>query len=413
MSRTFAGLRVVELAEVWAGPFGCTLLGDLGADVIKVETYPRPSVTRPLREDSRVAPGPGPAYERVNSHIHGNRNKRNIAVDARRPEGAEVLRRLIAGADLLVEGFTGGTIERLGFGWETVRALNPRLTMISIAGWGQGGPYQGYLMFGNGFDAAAGHHAIRGYPGTRPDEIVGALHSDASVPLAIVFATGAALLRREQTGAGCFIDLSQVEELQWQLPAVLAEWTLNGRVPERVGNTDPRIVPHDCYPATGGWVTIVCENDEQWGGLAGALGHPEWAGDGHPWATVIGRLSARAAIDAAIASYTRERPAGGIAEELQAAGAIAAPVLQPNEPPAAPQLHERGWFQIVDQPYLGERMMTGFLWQQQPDPIVWERRCALLGEHNHEVLAEIGYGAGEVAELEARDIIGNRYPDPE
>ena len=88
MSRSFSGLRVVELAEVWAGPFGCTLLGDLGADVVKVETYPRPSITRPLTEDSRVAPGPGPAYERVNSHIHGNRNKRNIAVDVRRPEGA-------------------------------------------------------------------------------------------------------------------------------------------------------------------------------------------------------------------------------------------------------------------------------------------------------------------------------------
>ncbi|MDA0257029.1 MAG: CoA transferase [Chloroflexi bacterium] len=308
MSRSYAGLRVVELAEVWAGPFGCSLLGDLGADVVKIETYPRPSVTRPLREDSRVAPGPGPVYERVNSHIHGNRNKRNIAVDTRRPEGAEVLRHLIAGADLLVEGFSGGTIERMGFGWDAVRALNPRCTMISIAGWGQGGPYQGYLMFGNGFDAAAGHHAIRGYPGSRPDEIVGVLHSDASVPLAIVFATGAALLRREQTGAGCFIYMSQVEELQWQLPAVLAEWTVNGRIPQRVGNADPRIVPHDCYPVAGGWVNVVCRDDEQWAGLARVLGHPEWAADGHAWATVVGRLGARAAIDDAITAYTRERP---------------------------------------------------------------------------------------------------------
>lgn len=413
MSRSYTGLRVVELAEVWAGPFGCTLLGDLGADVVKVETYPRPSVTRPLREDSRVAEGPGPVYERVNSHIHGNRNKRNIALDVRRPEGAEVLRRLIAGADLLVEGFSSGTIERLGFGWGAVRVLNSRLTMISIAGWGQGGPYEGYLMFGNGFDAAAGHHAIRGYAGSRPDEIVGALHSDASVPLAIVFATGAALLRREQTGAGCFIDLSQVEELQWQLPAVLAEWTLNRRVPARAGNTDPRIVPHDCYPAAGGWVNVVCHNDEQWRSLAGALGHPEWAADGHAWATIPGRLRARQAIDEAIASYTRERPSEAVAEKLQEAGAIAAPVLQPNEAPGAPQLHERGWFQVVDQPYFGERMMTGFLWQQQPDPPQWEQRCALLGEHNHEVLAEVGYSAAEIAELEARDIIGNRYPDPD
>ena len=160
-------------------------------------------------------------------------------------------------------------------------------------------------------------------------------------------------------------------------------------------------------------MNVVCRDDAQWAALAGALGHPEWALDAHPWATVPGRLAARAAVDEAIASYTRERPAARVAEELQAAGAIAAPVLAPNEPPAAPQLHERGWFQIVDQPYLGERMMTGVLWQQQPDPIAWRRRCALLGEHNREVLAELGYSAGEVADLEARDVVGDRYPDPE
>ena len=101
-----------------------------------------------------------------------------------------------------------------------------------------------------------------------------------------------------------------------------------------------------------------------------------------------------------------------VAEELQAAGAIAAPVVQPDEAPAAPQLHERSWFQVVDQPHLGERMMAGFLWQQQPDPPTWAQRCALVGEHNREVLAEIGYGADEIADLEAADVIGDRYPDP-
>ncbi len=412
MSRSYAGLRVVELAEVWAGPFGCSLLGDLGADVIKVETYPRPSITRPVREDSRVAPGPGPVYERVNSHIHGNRNKRNIAVDVRRPEGAEVLRRLVARADLLVEGFTAGTVERLGFGWSEVHAANPRCTMISIAGWGQGGPYRGYLMFGNGFDAAAGHHAIRGYPGSHPDEIVGALHSDATVPLAIVFATGAALRYREQRGEGCFIDLSQVEELAWQLPAVLAEWTLNGRVPRRVGNSDPRIVPHDCYPAAGGWVNVVCRTDAQWARLAAALGHPEWASDGHPWATVPGRLAGRREIDDAVAAYTSIREPSAVADELQLLGVIAAPVLEPHQAPAASQLHERDWFEVVDHPYLGERMMTGFLWQQQPDPPEWRRRCALVGEHNREVLVELGYSPAEIAALADADVVGDSYPTP-
>ena len=389
MSGAFTGLRVVELAEVWAGPFGCTLLGDLGADVVKVETYPRPSVTRPLAEDSRVAPGPGPVYERVNSHIHGNRNKRNIAVDVRRPEGAEVLRRLVAGADLLVEGFTGGTIERLGFGWEAVRALNARITMISIAGWGQGGPYQGYLMFGNGFDAAAGHHAIRGYPGTRPDEIVGALHSDASVPLAIVFATGAALLRREQTGAGCFIDLSQVEELQWQLPAVLAEWTLNRRVPVRVGNTDPRVVPHDCYPADGGWVNVVCRDDAQWAAFVEAIGAPEWA-SGPRFATNESRCANQDELDRLIETWTATQTPHEVLHTLQAAGVTAGAVQTPKEKvDEDPQLRHRGFLPETEHAELGVSKYEGEPMRLSRSPWELRRASPLFGEHTQQVYGEL------------------------
>ena len=408
-----SGVRVVELAEVWSGPFGCSLMGDLGADVIKLESYPRRSETRDAREsDPRVADGPGPAYERINTHHHGNRNKRNIAVNIRTPEGAEVLCRLIRWGDILVESFSAGTIDRLGFGWDVVHALNPRITMISLAGWGQVGPYEGYIMFGHGFDAMTGHAAVRGYPDGRIEDMIPILHSDATVPLAWIFGAVCSLMRRERSGDGSYIDLAQIEELATNLPALVAEWTLNDRLPQRVGDTDPHVVPHNCYRAAGEdkWVNIAAEDDEQWAGLVTVMGHPEWTDDGHPWATIAGRLRDREAVDAAVGEFARGAEPFAIADAVQAAGAIAAPALGSEEPLLSPQLHARQWFQTVDHPHLPNRLLGGFLWRMTPDGPSWDRRAALVGEHNDEVLRELGYAPGEIDELRQRDVIGDRYP---
>ncbi len=409
------GLRIVELAEVWAGPFGGSLLGDLGAEVIKLESYPRSSTTRPRTlPDARVADGPGPIYERANTHHHGNRNKRNIAVDIRQPEGAEVLRRLVSWADVLVESFSAGTITRLGFGWQEVHALNPQLTMVSLAGWGQEGPYQGYVMYGVGFEAMSGLASVRGYPDAPVEELIPTLHSDATVPLALVFAVVTAVMRREQTGEGSFIDLAQIEELATQIPGVLGEWTLNGRVPARVGNADPHLVPHGCYRAAteDGWVVIAAQSDIQWAALAGVMGHAEWAVDGHPWATLIGRLGDREAVDQAVAEFACTGDPYEIADRVQTAGAIAAPANPPEGPLLSPQLQTREWFQAVDHPFLPNRLLGGFLWRLSPDQPSWDLRCGLLGEHNHEVLREVGYTDPEIDKLAEANVIGNRYPDP-
>ena len=406
-SEALRGLRVIELAEVWAGPFGCSLLGDLGAEVIKLESYPRTSTTRPLTvPDARVADGPGPVYERANTHHHGNRNKRNIAVDVRTPEGAEVLRRLVRWGDVLVESFSAGTITRLGFGWQAVHALNPRLTMISLAGWGQEGPYQGYVMYGVGFEAMSGLASVRGYPDAPVEEMIPTLHSDSTVPLALIFAVVTASIRREETGTGSYIDLAQIEELATQIPGVLGEWTLNGRVPPRLGNAEAHVVPHGCYRAAteDGWVVIAAENDAQWEALARTMGHPEWAADG--------RLRERAAVDRAVGEFARSGDPYEIADRVQAAGAIGAPANPPEGPLYSPQLHARAWFQRVDHPYLPNRLLGGFLWRLSPDAPSWDRRCGLLGEHNREVLREVGYSDPEIDALAQGDVIGDRYPDP-
>ena len=408
------GVRVIEMAEALAGPHGGSLLGDLGADVVKIESFPRASVTRSsfaARTAWGGGIGSGPAYERNAGHHGVNRNKRNIALNIRTEAGAEVVRKLVAGADVVFEGFSAGTMERAGFGWEQLRPLNPRLVMISMPGWGVKGPYKGYVTFGSGIDATLGHVSIRGYPDLDTEFVPGVIHSDATATLTVVFAVISGLRGRDKTGEGCFIDMSQAETLGWQLPAPLAEWTLNGRLPRRLGNADPQIVPHGCYPAAGDdtWVGVAAENDAQWAGLAALLGHPEWGADGHPWASVVGRLRARREIDEAITAYTASRDPADAAEEVQAAGAIAAPVVAPAAMLASPQLHARGWFQTVNHRYAGEHLESGFLWSIAEDPPILDRPTGLVGEHNVEVLSEIGYTAEEIAALEREGVIGDRY----
>jgi crotonobetainyl-CoA:carnitine CoA-transferase CaiB-like acyl-CoA transferase len=419
-TRTLQGVRIVDMTEVWAGPMGTSLLGDLGADVVKVESFPRrSSITR------ASLPGAGDTapWERGALHHMANRNKRNFTLNIRTDEGADALRKLITEADVLVEGYSAGTIERLGFGWDAVRELNPNLVMLSMPGWGGEGPYRGYVTLGSGLDSTAGHAAMRGYPDRPLDEIPAILQTDATGALAVVQAVLSGLFQREQTNQGVYIDMSQAEGFQWQLAAAIADYTLNGRVPERLGNRDPQIVPHGCYRANGGeatevttepdessWVVIEARTDAQWLGVATAAGHPEWAILGHPWATVIGRLRARTEVDAALAAYAATNTAEAISDAVSAAGGIAAPVKHQASFLSDPQFAARAWMQPVEHRYMGLQIMPGFLWSIVPDAPSVDIACGLLGEYNTQVLTELGYTEDEIAALEAAGVIGNAYP---
>lgn len=411
-SEILKGLTAIELCEVWAGPMAGSLLGDLGANVIKVESYPRNSPTRGLVDGGPGSvPGDGPPYERSGIHALPNRNKRHIAVNLRDEAGIEVVRRLIERADLFFDGYSAGTIEDLGFGWDVVHGINPRTVVVSMPGWGVKGPYRGYVTLGSGLDAASGHTAVRGYPDDAVENVKPIYHSDATGALTLLFAALTGLRQRERTGEGCYIDLSQIEAMVWQMPGLLGQWTLNQRLPERLGNTDPYVVPHDAYPTVvdDSWVFVAAENDAQWAGLARVLGHPEWAEDGHGWASVPGRLAARAEIDAAIAAFTSTMTGFDAADAIQDAGAVAAPIVNAPEMLASPQLLERGWIRTVDHRYSGSRLFPGFIWDIQPDPVTWDRPSGLVGEHNDEVLRELGYAAAETASLLQAGTIGAGY----
>lgn len=410
-NRALAGLRVVEMTEAWVGPVCASMMGDLGADVVKVESYPRHSMTRPLEPRAATMPGEGPPYERDALHHQGNRNKRNVAMDVRTPDGAEALHRLIARADLFLEGYSAGKLEKLGFGWDQVRLLNPRLVMISLAGWGSAGPYVGRAALGSALDASSGYMAVRGHPDGPFEDVLPTVHSDATGSQTLLFACLTALELRDREGAGLFVDFSQWEGLVWQFPGLLGEWELNHRLPERTGNTEPTVVPHGVYAAGGdeAWVAIVAQDDRQWAALARALDRPGWAKEGHDWATVPGRLRHRDAVDAAITAMTRQVDAVVLADRVQAEGGIAAPVTRAAHVPRSPQLQARRWIETIDHPWTGPKQLGGFLWRIEPEPPAWERPTALVGEHNREVLAELGFAATEIAAMEAAGAVGDRY----
>jgi len=427
-SQLLAGIRVLDLTEVWAGPMGTSLLGDLGADVIKIESFPRPSsVTR----TTPAAPGgepDDPPWERIAIHHIANRNKRNLTLNIRTERGAEILRQLIADADVMIEGYSAGTIERLGFGWDVAHELNDRLIMLSMPGWGAEGPYRGYVTLGSGLDSTVGHAAVRGYPDRPLEQIPPIFHTDATGAVAVVSAIMSGLFQRERTGHGLFVDMSQAETFSWQLPGLLAEYTLNNRVPVQLGNRDPHVVPHGCYRAAGGattdataaqpeasretsWVVIEARTDTEWRGVAIAAGHEEWAEAGHPWATVVGRLRAREAIDAALAQYAAGDTAENIAAAVINAGGIASPVNHHSALLSSEQLSDRGWLQPVEHRYMGLQLMPGFPWSIEPDAASVDHPAGLLGEHNHEVLREIGLSNDQIGSLEAEGVIGNAYPN--
>ncbi|MCY4640395.1 MAG: CoA transferase [Chloroflexi bacterium] len=410
-NRALAGLRVVEMTEAWVGPVCASMMGDLGADVVKVESYPRHSMTRPVAPRAATMPGEGPVYERDALHHQGNRNKRNVALDVRTPGGAEVLRRLVSGADLFLEGYSAGKLEQLGFGWEQLRALNPRLVMISLAGWGSAGPYVGRSALGSALDASSGYMAVRGHPDGPFEDVTPTVHSDATGSQTLFFAALTALELRDLAGKGLFVDLSQWEGLVWQFPGLLGEWELNRRLPPRTGNAEPTVVPHGLYPAAGEdeWVALVARDDREWAALASALGHPEWAQEGHEWATVPGRLRRREAVDRALAAATRRRPGDELADAVQQAGAVGARVVHSAQIAESSQLRARGWIETISHRWTGPVAMGGFLWRIEPDAPAWERPTALVGEHNDEVLGELGFSPAEVEELREAGALGDHY----
>ncbi len=396
-ARPLSGIRVLDFSWVWGGPF-CTLnLAQLGADVIRVESARRPCLFRRLLPFADNIPG----LNRAGLFNQVNQGKRSIVIELDHPQGLEIARSLVRWADVVVENFAPGVIEKIGLSYQVLRAIKPDLIMLSISGFGQSGPLRNYVSYGGITGAYSGFYAHNGHANDEPRDL-GATYAD---PAAGIFGAAAillALVNRELSGAGQYIDLSMLEAMGTLAAEGLLEVAINGREPRRMANRDRWMAPHNCYKARGDaemWVTIAAGSDAQWRALCGVIGRPDLAADPR-YATAAARKHHEDQLDAIITQWTRERDRWDIAQRMQRAGVAAFPTLTNEDLFADRHLAERGFVIETDHPQAGRRKHTAQPWSASSNSQRALARAPMLGEHTAEILGSVlGYPPEQIARL--------------
>ena len=382
-----SGIRVVDLTRVMTGPYCTMMMGDLGADVIKVEL--------PGKGDDTRAWGPPFLEGEAVYYLSINRNKRSIALDLKSETGKEVLWRLIDGADVLIENFSPGTIGRLGFTWEAVHARNPRLIFASISGFGQTGPGANRTAYDLIVQGMGGIMSVTGEPGGMPTRY-GIPIGDIGSGMFAAYAIVAALYARSQTGEGQFIDVSmfggQVALLTYQA----AIWFATGRVPEAFGNAHPLIAPYDTFATEDGYVNIAVGNDPLWLRFCAAVGLPGAAAD-ERFLTNAGRVSHRAELYAMIEPVLQAMTTAEVVATLDAESVPCGPINRIDAVFAEPQVAHMGLRREVEHPKLGPISQTGFPYAFSNADVGIRRHPPMLGEQTEEILREAGFTDAEIA----------------
>ncbi len=430
MSLPLEGVRVIANTYTWAGPYAVMTLADMGAEVILMESTQRWQwntrgfIARPTKQmvmgmgpmgaaypDADPAPRAWNRHSMFNSHA---RNKTSFTVDLVKPEGVEMLKRLAAVSDVVVENSTPGVMDKLGAGYADLRRVKPDIIMVSSSGMGAVGPYAGHRGFGSQMEDLSGFTWIRGYPGRDPSETPLSNHSDAAGGASIAFAVLAALRYRDRTGKGQWVDMSQSENLIGQVPDVVMDYTMNGRVQGTLGVRHPWMAPHGVYPALNPvegakepwWIAIACETDEQWRALRHAMGDPAWARDAR-FETGLGRWKHQDELDEGIAKWTKRHLPRETAYMLQSLGVPAGAVLNDAEFSADPHLWARRFFEMISSAEAGSHWHIARYWQFSDAPIEIRKPPVRLGEHNAYVYKEVlGYSDADYEAFVERGHIG-------
>jgi crotonobetainyl-CoA:carnitine CoA-transferase CaiB-like acyl-CoA transferase len=383
------GVKVVELAQIMAGPTCGMLLADMGADVIKVEKLPGGDDTRSYSEPQ--IRGESAAFMIL------NRNKRGIAVNLKTPGGLEVVKRLLADADVVTENYRKGTLEKLGLGYEVLQKLNPRLVYCAISGYGRTGPYAdkgGFDLIAQGF---AGIMSVTGEPGGPP---VKSGTSIADINAGIFAALGivSALLARSRTGRGQMVETSLMEagiqQMYWQAAIYFA----TGVNPGPTGSAHILTAPYQAFPTADGWINLGGANQPNWERIVKAIGKPELAADPR-FKTNTDRMRNLSALTPILGEALRTRPSAHWIAELEAAGVPVGPVNKTGDMLADPQVKARDMVVEVDHPKAGRVKALGHPVKFSETPGEMKRPAPLLGQHTREVLGGLGYSAAQIDAL--------------
>ncbi|MGH2610045.1 MAG: CaiB/BaiF CoA transferase family protein [Tepidiformaceae bacterium] len=378
------GIRVIDMSWMWAGPYCALQLAELGAEVIRIESNQRPCMNRRVPPYANNEPG----LNRGGSFNQWNQAKKSVLLDMKQPEAVELARDLAAVSDVFIENYAVGVVDRLGLGYGELSRRNSRLVMCSLSGYGLTGPYRSRVAFGTPLTMISGLAELSGYIGHGPSE-VGLSYGDPNAGLHGAFAILAALWKREETGLGQYIDLSQWESLMAILPEGILPFTMRGEQVPRMGNRDPQWVPHGIYPAKGEdrWISIAVRNDEEWRKLARHLGGS--LHDDPRLATAELRKQHEDDLDAAIAAWTSTQDEWALTDLLQADGLAVAPAMDMRDVAEDPHMNERGFFVRLDHPEAGVQQHAGIPWKLHGTPVAIEEPAPCMGEDNEYVVMEL------------------------
>jgi formyl-CoA transferase len=389
------GVRVLDLSRVLAGPYCTMLLADMGADVIKLEMPGRGDDSRefpPFREGESLY------------YVNLNRGKRSITLNLKHPEGKRVFLELVGHCDVLIENFRPGTMERLGLGYEALRAVNPRLVYASISGFGQTGPYRsrpGYDIIGQ---AMGGLMSITGWPDSPPTR-AGTAIGDILSALFCCIGILAALQVRERTGRGQMVDVALVDSVFASLENIPQKVYVDGEVPARIGNRYEFVYPYDSFEASDGWVIIGMANDAIWGRFVEATGLEELASD-ERFTTNPRRVENHGALRPLIQGWVSTRKVGEVVSFLTEHGVPACPIYDLKEASEDPQIVERGMTVELEQPGLGRVRLLGSPVKMSETRPLPRGPAPTLGGDNISVLGELlGASIEEIARLRREGVL--------
>lgn len=401
MSQAFSGVRVIDFSQVLAGPFCTAQLALLGADIVKIEQPKGGDQGRLLMADEALAKlGLSPIF------LSANLGKRSITLDLKHPRAKEIVFRLVEKADVVVENFKAGTMERMGFGYEALKQVNPSLIYCSISGYGQKGPKAGVAAYDGAIQAASGMMSVTGHPETGPVR-AGFTAVDLSTGITAAFAVAGALYRRQMTGEGQHLDVAMMDTSLTMLAPLVAGWTVAGVEPELLGNLGPARQPTaDSFRVRDGYMLITVLTQGQFEGLCRGIGREDLAQDAR-FSTLAARRANAIAFKAVLEKAFATEDGAVWQERLARQGIAASPV---NTIPAVmkdPQLAHREVVLDVPAPLGMDRriQLIGAGFGADVDGPSVHRAPPGLGEHTDEVLREIGLSVEEIGALRTEGLL--------
>ena len=412
-SKPLSTIRALELSEIWAGPFCGCLMGDMGAEIIKIESIQR--IGRgPINPPSNAGgypdddPGNDP-WNRQSNFNAINRNKKSLTLDLKTEQGLNAFKDLVSQSDIVFCNYARTVMENFGLSYDEVRKIKPDIIYMLMPGYGNTGPYADYRSMGMAIDAITGHSFLRGYPDMDHSSNSLVHHPDAVAATNGVMAIASALVHRTKTGEGQFIDMSQAESFMTHLGEIYLENQMQSFSRRRRGNRHPDFAPQGVYKCSGedNWIAISIKSDADWSKFKSTVGNNNLNSD--VFDTLVGRQQHHDQIDKVINEWTYSQDRYDVLNRLQSDQITSGVVLDcGSDSYADPHLNERDFFQIVEHPSAGIYPMTGPIFKfESSNGHVIHNPAPCLGQDNMYVLKEVlGYGTDKITQFEANEIIG-------